>query len=466
MSNNRVCGRRNILPHLRAVSALVVNVMFIFLLALAGCTAPQGATPQPTAPQPATETAAPVAAEKGGATSVATAAPAVSATAGTEPTAKPSVAAKPTSKPLPPQPPRLVQRTPAPGEELAPSEAIVLRFDQAMDESSVNKAFIIEPKVPGKLSWDDPSTIRFVPQDSGFTRDSTYRISVDTTARSATNLPLARPVRILVQTVGYLQVTNVSPADKSTEVASNSVIRVFFNRPVVPLISIQAQKDLPQPLAIEPVVQGRGEWTNTSIYTFTPNQGLAPGTAYRVTVKAGLTDTTGGILQQDYTWSFTTDVPRVVSVFPENGTMYVAPQTGIKVTFSQPMQAGPTQQLFTLTPKGKSPGSRPVYLGGTDACFHTHTAPGARRALRGTRRRRRSSGQRPGCPRPGRDLAVHGGASSGSAPVQPRPVRPAWSWVPTCRSRFPVLSARPRSAKGWSFRRAQSSTPGGMWMIR
>ena len=338
----------------RSVLVIVSQVMFVFLLILAGCTtrqgAPQGApqtAPQPTAPQAAIETAAPVAVEKGGAASAATAV--------IEPTAEPAATAKPTSKPLPPQPPRLVERTPAPGEELAPSEAIVLRFDQPMDEDSVDQAFSIEPKVPGKLSWDDPNTVRFVPQDAGFTRDSTYRINVGASARSATDLPLARPVELLFQTVGYLQVTNVLPADESTEVASDTAIRVFFNRPVVPLTSIQAQQDLPQPIELEPTVEGQGEWTNTSIYTFTPSEGLTPGTTYRVTVQAGLTDTTGGILQADHVWSFTTDVPRVVSVFPEDGTLYVSPHTGIKVTFNQPMQAGPTQTLFALRPRGKPP---------------------------------------------------------------------------------------------------------------
>jgi len=130
-----------------------------------------------------------VAVEKGGATAVRTTAPVGSATSAPQPTTKPSATAKPTSKPLSPQPPRVVQRTPARGEELAPTEAIVLRFDQAMDESSVDKAFAIEPEAPGKLIWDDAQTVRFVPQDAGFTRDSTYRISVDTSARSANDLP-------------------------------------------------------------------------------------------------------------------------------------------------------------------------------------------------------------------------------------------------------------------------------------
>ena len=358
MSQHRSYGRRAAnRPGFRTLPAAVLQVLFICLLILAGCSTPQGTpqgTLQPATAQPATGTAAPVAAEQGSATAAATVAPATPVPAATEPLAE-ATAIKPTSEPLAPQPPRLVQRTPAPGEELAPSEPIVLRFDQAMDERSVSQAFAIEPKVPGKLSWDDPSTLRFVPQDTGFTRDSTYRVSVSASARSASNLPLARPVEILVQTVGYLEVANVLPEADSIEVAGNSVIRAFFNRPVVPLTSIRAQADLPQPLVIEPTVEGKGEWTNTSIYTFTPSQGLAPGTTYRVAVQAGLTDTTGGILREDYTWSFTTDVPRVVSVYPEGGAMFVAPRAGIKITFNQAMEAEPTQKLFTLTPRGKSP---------------------------------------------------------------------------------------------------------------
>ena len=74
------------------------------------------------------------------------------------------------------------------------------------------------------------------------------------------------------------------------------MITVIFNRPVVPLVTVEDMGNLPQPLEFDPPLEGEGEWLNTSIYMFTPSDGLRGGTDYTVTVKAGLEDITGGIL--------------------------------------------------------------------------------------------------------------------------------------------------------------------------
>ncbi|MFB0534599.1 MAG: hypothetical protein ACETWR_06425, partial [Anaerolineae bacterium] len=62
--------------------------------------------------------------------------------------------ALPTPTPLPPQPPITVYRSPAPGEEQALEEPIVIAFDQPMDRASVEEAFSIEPEVEGRFSWE------------------------------------------------------------------------------------------------------------------------------------------------------------------------------------------------------------------------------------------------------------------------------------------------------------------------
>ena len=76
----------------------------------------------------------------------------------------------------------------------------------------------------------------------------------------------------------------------------DSPITVAFNRPVVPLTGVSEQAGLPQPLVITPTLTGKGEWINTSIYRFTPDEGLAASTAYSVTVAPGLADPIGNVL--------------------------------------------------------------------------------------------------------------------------------------------------------------------------
>ncbi|TEU12927.1 MAG: alpha-2-macroglobulin, partial [Anaerolineales bacterium] len=252
----------------------------------------------------------------------------------------------PTSTPLPPQPPITVYRSPAPGEEQTLDEPIVIAFDQPMDRASVEEAFSIEPEVEGRFSWEKNDLV-FTPADP-LERGESYQVTVAESARSEAGLPLKEPVAFAFRTVGYLEVTDVQPAPDTEEVESDAIVTVLFNRPVVPLTSIAQQAELPHPLTFTPPVTGGGEWLNTSIYTFKPDEGFAPATAYKARVAAGLTDTTGGVLAEDYTWTFTTVMPGVLETSPGDNAIYVGPSQTITVTFNQPMDHTSTQEHFSL----------------------------------------------------------------------------------------------------------------------
>lgn len=243
-----------------------------------------------------------------------------------------------------PLPPVLVSRTPAPGEEWRPGQPVVLTFDQPMDAESVKAAFSMRPALEGELRVEGRSVI-FTPKTAP-ERSATYHLTLAETAKSAAGLALSRPLELRLQTVGFLEVSSVQPADGAIDVSPDSMILVVFNRPVVPLTSIEDQKGLPQPLVIEPALEGEGAWVNTSVYAFKPAKGLAPSTEYWVTVKAGLQDTTGGELTQDFTWSFYTARAEVISTEPA-GDM-IAPESPITVTFSVAMDPASTEQAFSL----------------------------------------------------------------------------------------------------------------------
>ena len=146
--------------------------------------------------------------------------------------------------------------------------------------------------------------------------------------------------------MGFLQVTNTQPADGNQEVDADTTIAVVFNRPVVPLTGVEQQKDLPQPLTFDPPVAGKGTWLNTSIYQFQPDQPLAGGADYKATVPAGLEDTSGGLLAEDFVFTFRTASPLVTSFQPEGEQ--VAPTTAMTVTFSQAMDRESTEAAFSL----------------------------------------------------------------------------------------------------------------------
>ncbi len=261
----------------------------------------------------------------------------------------------------PPLPPAVIGITPDRGEEQLLAAPVTVIFDQPMDPASTASAFSIEPKVPGEVQVKGNQLI-FSPTER-LKRETEYRVNVAASARSASGLPLPRPVSFKFKTAGFLQVTDTQPARGAAGVPVDTSLIVAFNRPVAPL----GQAGPPLPLIITPTVSGAGEWITTSIYRFTPAGGLDASTDYTVTVKAGLEDAAGGLLAEPYTFTFRTADPTVLRweferASPRAGTDNVALASPITVTFTMPMERAATEAAFRLvemmgrTPSAPLPG--------------------------------------------------------------------------------------------------------------
>src|SRR5262249_15044383 len=82
--------------------------------------------------------------------------------------------------------------------------------------------------------------------------------------------------------------------------------------------------------------------------------GLRGGTFYRVTVPKGLTDVTGSILQDDFTFTFNTVAPRAIQFTPYDKASGLLRDQEVEVVFSQPMDTQATEKAFSLTGGGVS----------------------------------------------------------------------------------------------------------------
>ncbi|MBN1658623.1 MAG: Ig-like domain-containing protein [Anaerolineae bacterium] len=262
-------------------------------------------------------------------------------------TLRPPTPAPPTATPLPLPAPRLYQ---APAGEVALDAPIEITFDQPMDQESVEAAFSISPAVEGTLEWADARTLLFVPErgDGGLERATRYRVTIGDEALNAEGTALQELAQFEFETVGELAVTQVMPAPGAKGLDPDSVVTVVFNRPVVPLTTISRQGELPDPLTFVPPVRGEGEWLNTSIYLFRPEDGFLPSTRYKARVAAGLTDATGAVLEEDYTWEFETILPAVTHLWPPGNFQHMGPTEVISVTFNQPMDHASVEAHFTL----------------------------------------------------------------------------------------------------------------------
>ncbi len=285
----------------------------------------------------------------------------------------PISAGPPTSTPTnPPPPPKVeytpvapdtvspivVQRFPRRGEAFPPDGKIELVFDRAMDQTATAAAFTLQTaadqpqSIAGSVAWPDERTMEFVP-DQALDRATTYDLLLTQTATADDGAPLAEPFTFRFSTPGYLEVAQVIPADGTTDVETDSTITVMFNRPVVPLTSLEEAEQFPQPLEFEPAIAGQGEWLNTSIYVFTPAGDLPGGATFSARVKAGLTDVTGQtLLPDDFEWRFVTQPPEVTFTRPNDGQTLVPVETEIQVTFNQPVDPQSAQANFSLNPGG------------------------------------------------------------------------------------------------------------------
>ena len=240
-------------------------------------------------------------------------------------------------------PPAGFSVTPA-GDEVNRLSPIRVSFENPPDERDASKLLSLEPEIDGEYVWQDERTLLFQPEFPGLLRGFAYTVHVP--ARPEAGLP--QDFSATFRTAGVLEVANVIPAPNDVEVPEGVQVLVQFTRSVVPLTVLSEQPDS-DVLVFDPPLAGNGEWLNTSLYRFVPEAGaIEPNTTYDVTVPAGLTHQPDGVLDDDYTWSFTTYGPALVRATPGRDTEFVGLAQAVELVFNQPMDHAAVEAGFTV----------------------------------------------------------------------------------------------------------------------
>ena len=244
--------------------------------------------------------------------------------------------------------PRIIATTPSLGEELALDQTLNFIFDRPMSTVSDENRFSVSPTQGGEWSWQDDRTLTFTPDIDGFKRDTAYSFNIF--AVDADGMRMGDTYQLRLHSVGYLEITDVIPAPETQGISVDSDITIIFNRPVVPLVSIGEQADLPHPLEFEPAVEGSGMWINTSIYSFTPAEAFEGGADYFATVPAGLTSANGAILEEDFRFAFSTARPIVIgsSITPDSANIPL--DTTLDISFSQAIDESTQNGVQLIAP--------------------------------------------------------------------------------------------------------------------
>ena len=246
---------------------------------------------------------------------------------------------------------QIIETSPIEGERLGLSSSIKLVFNQNMDQSTFPDVWTFtdanQDLIDGEISWENPRTFIFTPSTQ-LQPESTYfgQLSTLVTSMDGQNLPELLTFEYTTQEP--IKVSQTFPEDLTEDVETSSSITVIFNRPIVPLSIKEEQADFPQPLIINPQVNGTGEWINSTIYIFYPEESLHGGTTYVVNIDPDLEDISGNKINETYTWQFSTRDPQITNLeinefywsnininTQELNHTFLDPQ--FRITFSQPM---------------------------------------------------------------------------------------------------------------------------------
>lgn len=150
-----------------------------------------------------------------------------------------------------------------------------------------------------------------------------------------------------VNTSSKLEVLRFSPTG---DVSIAPEMSITFSQPMVAVTS-QEQAAQTVPVKLFPEVKGKWRWLGTKTLMFDAEQRFPQATKFTATVPAGTRSATGGTLDKEVTWQFTTPPPKVITKVPESQT--TRRDALMFVAFDQEINADLVLSKMKVTGAGK-----------------------------------------------------------------------------------------------------------------
>ena len=227
---------------------------------------------------------------------------------------------------------------------------ITATFSEAMDTSSVEGAFSLNPAANGVFKWNSPEdTVLTFDPNSDLTNATTYTVTIATGAKDLGGNSLDDGY-VFSFTVGedkVLPLAEVATPNATTGVSSDTDVAVVFSEPMkVGLTQIA--------LTMTPAINGAYIWSKQdTVLSFTPNKDLDYDTTYTLVIDSSATDLAGNGLAEKYVFGFTVESPPASPVaWALNPLASVGVEVGtdIVVGFTQSMNRGLTQGAVSINP--------------------------------------------------------------------------------------------------------------------
>src|SRR5215216_7865350 len=179
--------------------------------------------------------------------------------------------------------PALVETDPPLGSVIGHQSPITFYFNQPVNKSTAEGSLTGLP--PGTFTWNDEATLVFTPSQP-YLPNAPLNLSIANSIQSATGFGMSEPIDLSFTVADNLHVTNMLPPAGAEDVDVDAAIVVSFHQPVITLGSDTGSQ--PPAVEVQPPVEGRAEWINTSTYIIYPEPVMLGGTQYTVRVNPEL----------------------------------------------------------------------------------------------------------------------------------------------------------------------------------
>ncbi len=265
-------------------------------------------------------------------------------------------------------PPKITASFPDDKSTEAPLDTdIEIIFDRPMIRQTVERNLVIKPAVEGEYSWENNQKIIFRPKKN-LDRATIYEASLKGTVLSQFFVPLISSKKISFETIGNPKVVLTSPAAEALE--DLAPITVMFDRAMIPLTTATNSAVKKAAFTVSPKIEGNGRWLGTTAYQFRPTARFRLATTYTATLIPGQISQDGGALPDGFSWSFSSERPRIDATTPIDGEIFASPTASVAAIFNQEIDPKSVEGHFRVRANDASEVPGTLKIVGKIVAFH------------------------------------------------------------------------------------------------
>ncbi len=242
-------------------------------------------------------------------------------------------------------------------EKISQSASIKIYLPKGVDKETAKNNISFDPVIEG--DWVDEESKQSFLNFNVFASESDERdyivfkpkekLSLNKYYSLKLDLGDNKMMQAYFESVEDPEIINIFPLD-GTEAALDSKITIVFNRPIVPLTTLEELEKLDVPVDIYPATEGKFKWISTNTLQFIPKERLQRSSNYTVKVNPGFTSM-DGLLVQEKEIHFTSQNLRYLNTTDQiNNVIYNEP---IRLYFNQPVDLSKTIKEINLFKGGE-----------------------------------------------------------------------------------------------------------------